>query len=177
MLLLGLGTNLGDRLQNLRDAVNAIHQLDGVSVSVTASLYETDPVDCPPDSEPFYNTVIGVTTTRSAEELLPLFRATEANLGRPNVHGHHTPRTIDIDLLANGDITINTPTLTLPHPRMLQRRFVLQPLADIAGSLILPGQMLTIAEHLAALQSPEPPLKLVAKNWLPPPLIKKPTTC
>lgn len=167
MLLLGLGTNLGDRLQNLRDAVTAIQQLDGVSVSVAASLYETDPVDCPPGSEPFYNTVIGVVTSRSAEELLPLFRAVEANLGRPNVHGHHTPRTIDIDLLADGDVAIHTPTLTLPHPRMLERRFVLQPLAEIAGLLVLPGQTLTIAEHLATLQSPEPPLKLVTEKWLP----------
>lgn len=165
---IALGSNLGDRLGHLRAAVREIlrathrTQLDAV-----APLYETEPVDCPAGSQSFFNTVIEISAVLEPLTLLHELRRIESLLGRPNLHEHHAPRTVDLDLLYAGDVAMQHPELTLPHPRLTQRRFVLQPLADIRPDLVLPGQTQDIATLLAQLVSPEPPLRLVERDWLP----------
>lgn len=163
-----MGSNLGDRLQHLQQAVEKLLQaLPSASLVAAAPLYETDPVDCPAGSQSFYNTVIEVRADLEPLAMLRELQSLETLLGRPSGHGHNAPRTVDLDILYAGDATMNQPDLILPHPRMTQRRFVLQPLADIRPDLVLPGANHTIAEFLAVLDSPEPPLRLIQKHWLP----------
>lgn len=159
-----LGSNLQDRLSNLRAGVHAIHQLPDTQVTAAAPLYETDPVDCPPGSQTFYNSVIEVLSAFEPETLLRELRHIEARLGRPNVHEHHAPRTIDLDILCASSLVMNTPTLTLPHPRMTQRLFVLQPLADLQPDLVLPGQTCPVSDLLRKLLTNEAPLRWVASG-------------
>ena len=166
---IALGSNLGDRLQNLQAAVEALlRQRDpAIRLRVAAPVYETDPVDCPPGSRPFYNSVIEI----EAEGLAPLallhtLRDIEAQLGRPNAHAHHAPRTVDLDLLYADDLTMDHPDLILPHPRLHLRRFVLQPLSEVCPDLILPRQSSSISALLAQLTTPEPPLRLVSRTWI-----------
>jgi 2-amino-4-hydroxy-6-hydroxymethyldihydropteridine diphosphokinase len=83
-----------------------------------------------------------------------------------NAHEHHAPRTVDLDLLYADGVAMGHPELTLPHPRLHRRRFVLQPLADIRPELVLPGQTRDVAALLAALDSTEPPLRLVMRDWV-----------
>jgi 2-amino-4-hydroxy-6-hydroxymethyldihydropteridine diphosphokinase len=136
---ISLGSNLGDRLSNLRAAVDG---LDGVRSSdhlLVSSIYETDPVDCPPGSGTFFNAVIEIETGLSPLELLARTQAIEIELGRPSVHELNAPRTADLDLLYYDEITISEGKLILPHPRMFQRAFVLKPLAEIRPDLIPEG--------------------------------------
>lgn len=162
---IALGSNLGDRLGNLRDAVRRLVESD-VRLLAAATVYESEPVDCPAGSQNFFNTVIEVEAKMEPLELLETLRAIEMELGRAENREHHAPRTVDLDLLYAGFEVMERDELTLPHPRMTVRRFVLQPLADIHPELILPGQERTVAELLQALVSVEPPLKLVAHDWL-----------
>ncbi|TLD70579.1 2-amino-4-hydroxy-6-hydroxymethyldihydropteridine diphosphokinase [Phragmitibacter flavus] len=165
-LYIALGSNLGDRTENLRRAVTAICQLPGTHLIDAAPLYETDPVDCPPDSQPFYNSVIEIRTTIALGQLLRLLRGIESRFGRRHDHGHNAPRTIDLDILCSGELVLNTPELTIPHPRMTQRAFVLQPLADLHPGLILPGHDDTVCSLLENLTTTESPLLLVDTHWL-----------
>ncbi len=161
---IALGSNLGDRLGNLRDAVRLL--VDGnLSLIAAAPIYESEPVDCPVGSLNFFNTVIEVEAEMEPLVLLGFLRSIEAELGRAEKREHHAPRTVDLDLLYAGDEVMQHQELILPHPRMTVRRFVLQPLADIRPDLILPGQGRTIAELLHALVSDEPLLKLVVQDW------------
>jgi len=164
---IALGSNLGDRLANLRSAVELIlRAIPGGKLRAAAPLYETDPVDCPAKSQTFLNTVVEVAVDLEPLDMLQELRRIETVLGRPGTHEHHAPRTIDLDLLYADGLVLSHPDLTLPHPRLHQRRFVLQPLADIRPGLILPGQTQEVAGLLAALDSPEPPLRLVTRAWL-----------
>ena len=164
-ILVALGSNLGNRLASLRAAVAAIHQLPCTQVVSVAPLYETDPVDCPPDSQAFYNSVIDVQTSMALDSFLQALRRIEVTLGRPSEHGHHAPRTVDLDILCAGQTVVNTAELSVPHPRMHLRRFVLQPAADLQPDLMLPGQNKSIATLLHELNTDEPPLRQVARNW------------
>ncbi len=165
---IALGSNLGDRLWHFQQAVEKLsHTLPAARITAAAPLYETEPVDCPEGSLPFYNTVLELETHLEPLALLQQLQALELSLGRPVEHGHNAPRTVDLDILYAGDVTMNHADLILPHPRMTQRRFVLQPLANIRPDLVLPGQTHSIAALLLALDSPEPPLRLVQKEWLP----------
>lgn len=128
---LGLGTNLGDRLDNLRKAIALLEAARSSDHLLLSSVYETDPVDCPPDSPPFYNAAIEIETTLTPDELLEFFQGIELLMGRPADHGYHAPRTIDIDILYFGDEVIDQPELKIPHPSMREREFVMRPLADI----------------------------------------------
>lgn len=156
---IALGSNLGDRHANLR-AARAL-----LPATTASSIYETDPVDCPPGSLPFLNCVLQLDWPETATELHSLTKSIEAMLGRPDQHDRNSPRLIDLDLLAFGNESISTSTLQIPHPRMHLRRFVLQPLAEISPRLILPGFRLTVASLLAELNSPEPPLRLHHHQW------------
>lgn len=164
---IALGSNLGDRLHHLQEAVRRLLLVHPtMMLQAAAPVYETDPVDCPEGSQSFYNTVIAVSCALAPLELLREMRAIEVKLGRPPEHGHHAPRTVDLDLLYAGDTMLHHPDLTLPHPRMTQRRFVLQPLADIRPGMVLPGGAKSIAQYLGSLQSDEPPLRVVQHEWI-----------
>ena len=145
-----LGSNLGNRLANLRVARQKIVDLAGVTPPVLSSaIYETDPVDCEPGAHKFLNAVVEFDYEGDPLSLRKQLAAIEIALGRLPDHRRYVSRKIDIDLLYCGDIKIGAKELQLPHPRMHQRRFVLQPLADIRPELILPRQAKTVCELLA----------------------------
>lgn len=166
---IALGSNLGDRLDHLRQAITRLLLLiPGCRVLAASWVYETDPVDCPPGSPGFLNAVVEMEVPLPPLDLLGITRRTEAHLGRPNEHGHHAPRTVDLDLLYAEDVVMNHPDLILPHPRMTLRRFVLAPLADIRPELVLPGESQTIQTLLENLPPDEAPLRRHSEVWLPP---------
>lgn len=136
---ISLGSNLGDRRAHLRAAVTALERVRSSSHLLLSSLYETDPIDCPPGSGAFLNAVIELDTALPPRDLLMATQAIERELGRPCLHQRNAPRTVDLDLLYYGDFTMTEADLTLPHPRMWQRAFVLKPLTEIRPDLIPPG--------------------------------------
>ena len=147
-----LGSNLGDRLDNLRAARQQICDLTDIQPPVLSSaIYETNPVDCEPGAPKFLNAVVEFGYDGDPLQLLKKLRSVEGVLGRPREHVRNVSRKIDIDLLYIGDTRINDRELELPHPRMYLRKFVLQPLADIRPELILPQQAKTVRELLAQL--------------------------
>ncbi len=129
----GLGSNLGDRLENLRLAVTLLDATSGVDVTATSSVYETDPVG-PPQPD-FLNAVVEVRTTLSARDLLARFKEIEVGIGRTTGAERWGPREIDIDLLTYGEESIESDDLRVPHPRMAERAFVLVPLSEIAADV------------------------------------------
>lgn len=151
-VILSLGSNLGDRAANIRNALVELSRIDGTKVTAKAKIYETEPVDVPKEfSDALYlNSAAILETSLSADEISVAVHEIEARLGRKR-SGYHAPRTIDIDIIAYGSETRNTPELKLPHPEAASRRFVLTPLCDICPDVILPGQTRTAAELLAAL--------------------------
>jgi len=149
---MALGSNLGDRLGNLRAARKAIIDLAGVRLPVLSSaIYETDAIDCEPGAGKFLNAVLEFDYQGDPVALWKSLMEIESALGRRRHHARNVSRKIDIDLLYAGEIQIDTRELQLPHPRMHSRKFVLQPLADIRSDLILPNQTKTIRELLAKL--------------------------
>lgn len=149
---IALGSNLGDRTDNLRRALNLIYESVPGAVIRAACIYETLPVDCAPGTQAFLNTAIELEADIQPHDLHTKLKSIESQLGRPTLHERNSPRTIDLDILHAGPLTIEDETLTVPHPRLHQRRFVLQPMADLNPSLQLPNQAKTIAELLAALE-------------------------
>ncbi len=161
-----LGSNLGDRLGNFRQAVREIlHRTPEATLIEAAPVYETAPVDCADDTPSFYNTVIEVSTKATPHELLDILQQIEVDLGRPKEHAFHVPRTIDLDLLYGEGLTLHGARLTLPHPRIRERHFVLQPLTDIRPALTLTSDSQSVAQWLADLGPAEIPLRLVCKDW------------
>ena len=147
-----LGSNLGDRLENLRAARRQIIELGDVRPPVfSAGIYETDPIDCEPGAPKFLNTVIEFDFESDPVQLLEQLARIEESLGRKRDHPTNVSRRIDIDMIYCGDQQIDNEQLQLPHPRTHLRKFVLQPLADIRPDLILPNQTKTIHELLAKL--------------------------
>ena len=135
----GLGANLGDRERTLRDAVAALAAEDGIEVVAVSTLRETEPVGVG-EQPRFLNGAAALETTLTASELLDRLLAVEQRFGRIRVPGEHGPRTLDLDLLLYGDDRIEEPGLTVPHPRLHERRFVLEPLAELAPGLVVPGR-------------------------------------
>ena len=156
---IALGSNVGDRLAHLRAAAACLRAIASPGEpALCAPIYQTSPRHCPPDSPDFYNTVVEIGFAGGPLELLEQTRAIEERLGRDRTAVRNAPRVIDLDLLYLGDRCCATDELVLPHPRLAERRFVLQPLADIRPLLVLPGHTLTISELLDLLGSNEPPL-------------------
>jgi len=146
------GSNLGDRLANLRAARNAILALPNVKPPVLSSaIYETEPVGCEPGATKFLNAVVEFDYEGDPASLLEQLIRIEGALGRRRDHAKNVSRTIDIDLLYYGDRNIEGDGLQLPHPRIHLRKFVLQPLADIRPDLILPDRRETVRQLLAEL--------------------------
>ena len=160
-----LGSNIGDRLENLREARRQIIELASVRPPlVSAGIYETEPVDCEPGASKFLNTVIEFDFEGDPVQLLEQLVRIEQSLGRKRDHPKNVSRTIDIDLLYCGDRQIDNEQLQLPHPRMHLRKFVIQPLADFHPDLVLPGRTRTVRELLAELKEPGEVVR-VANNW------------
>jgi 2-amino-4-hydroxy-6-hydroxymethyldihydropteridine diphosphokinase len=134
---LGLGSNVGEREANLRAAIDALER-HGVAVEAVSSVYETEPVGEILDQPDFLNAVIRVRTELEPEGLLRLCKAIEVELGRMFGGPRHGPRPIDIDLLLLGEVELETEALTLPHPEVSSRRFVLEPLLELDPALELP---------------------------------------
>ena len=130
---LGLGSNVGDRLANLRAAVEALSRR--VKVLARSSVYETEPQGEVLDQPDFLNAVVRVETSLAPEELLDVCKVIEKELGRDFAQVRHGPRVVDIDLLLLGDIELHTDRLTLPHREVTTRRFVLVPLLELDPSL------------------------------------------
>jgi 2-amino-4-hydroxy-6-hydroxymethyldihydropteridine diphosphokinase len=144
-----LGANLGDRAATLRWAVERLGTLG--TVTAVSPIYETEPLDYV-DQPPFLNAVAKVTTNLRPGSVLASLLAIELDGGRQRSI-RHGPRTLDLDLLLYDDVVMSTPDLTLPHPRMHQRAFVLVPLADLAPDLTIPGTGATVTELLGRLES------------------------
>jgi 2-amino-4-hydroxy-6-hydroxymethyldihydropteridine diphosphokinase len=147
---IALGSNLGDRMTNLRAARNAIVDLSANRSSVRVSpVYETEPVGCEPGASKFLNAVLEIEYDGDPTELLERFIRIEESLGRKRHHARNISRKIDIDLLYADDLSVENKRLQLPHPRLHLRNFVLQPLTDIRPDLVLPNQAKTVRQLLA----------------------------
>jgi 2-amino-4-hydroxy-6-hydroxymethyldihydropteridine diphosphokinase len=135
----GLGANLGDREGTIRAAVAALGEEQGIEVVAVSALRDTEPVGV--GEQPRYlNGAVELETTLTARELLDRLLAVEQSFGRVRVPGEHGPRTLDLDLLLYGDEAVDEPELHVPHPRLHERRFVLEPLAELAPGLVVPGR-------------------------------------
>jgi 2-amino-4-hydroxy-6-hydroxymethyldihydropteridine diphosphokinase len=134
---LGLGSNVGDSESHLRAAVAALGR-HGVEVEATSSLYVTEPVGEVLDQPDFLNAAARIRTELEPEDLLDVCKAIEAEEGRMLAGQRHGPRPLDIDLLLLGDVELRTERLTLPHPEVTSRRFVLAPLLELDPDLALP---------------------------------------
>lgn len=144
----GIGANLGPREETLRRAVDLLARADGVEVVGVSELRETDPVGVV-DQPPFLNGAVSVETTLSPRALLDLLLEVERSLGR--VRGERWgPRVVDLDLLVYGIEVLDEPGLHVPHPRLHERRFALEPLAEMNPELEIPGRG-TVSALLAAL--------------------------
>jgi 2-amino-4-hydroxy-6-hydroxymethyldihydropteridine diphosphokinase len=147
-----LGSNLGERLANLRNARKEIAAMNGALPPLRCSaIYETDPVDCEPGAQKFFNAVIEFGYTGRPEELRRELAAIERVLGRPAAHERNVSRPIDLDLLYFGEVVMETDELRLPHPRIVDREFVLRPLAEIRPDLVLAKQTETVSDLLSRL--------------------------
>ena len=147
---LGLGSNVGDRLANLRAARDALGG-HGVKVVQSSSAWETEPQGEVLDQPDFLNAALEIETDLGPEELLDAAKAVERGLGRERGGPKHGPREIDVDVLLLGDVPHHSDRLTLPHPEVLSRRFVLAPLIEIDPDLTLPDGT-SLAAALEALR-------------------------
>ncbi len=153
---IGIGSNLGDRLDNLRQAVNEIANRTGAELDAESRVYETAPYGMAPGAGNFLNAVIRIQSSTSPGELLTILRGIEQDMGRPERRprtggshgGYYASRTIDLDILAWDDLVLDTAELTLPHPGLPDRRFVLEPLNDIAPGWEHPVTGKTVKEML-----------------------------
>ena len=143
---LGLGSNVGDRQRYLSEAVESL-----TGVVAVSPVYETDAVGGPAQG-PFLNVVVELSTTLSPRELLGVAHRLESAAGRVRAE-RWGPRTLDVDVLLVGDLSVDEPDLVVPHPRMWQRRFVLAPLADLAPELV-PEDRLAVAEGRVSVIGP-----------------------
>lgn len=141
---LGMGTNLGDRLQQIKQAVHLLRRINGVKVTKLSSIYETEPVGYL-EQPHFLNLVCEIQTTLTPTHLFAQIQMIEQRLKRVRTV-RWGPRTIDIDILLFGSRIIHQPDLVVPHPRMLQRSFVMVPLAELVHDLIIPGTARTVAQ-------------------------------
>jgi 2-amino-4-hydroxy-6-hydroxymethyldihydropteridine diphosphokinase len=156
LAFVALGSNLGDSRRIILDAVARLQNFSESPI-LKSSLWQTLPVNCPPDSPKFVNAVAGLISkeNETPESLLKKLLELEKEFGRTPKTVLNQPRPLDLDLIAFGNEIRNSPELILPHPRAPLRRFVLQPLSEIAPELILPGQRNTVAELLAGLPADE----------------------
>lgn len=149
-VFLGVGSNEGDRLRNISEALRRLSILPGIRIKRLATIIETESVGGPPQG-PYLNTVAELETTLPAEKLLVFLQDTERQLGRLPSGPRWGPRPIDLDVLFYDERVIDTPALQVPHPRLHERRFVLEPLAQLQPALIHPVLKQSIKDLLAQL--------------------------
>lgn len=166
---IALGANLGDRLSQLKEARDSIKEDCATGETwAQSAVYHTSPVECPEGAPDYLNAVIIFSYEGSGEDLLTYCKALEVRMGRltDGSSGEiNQPRLIDADILYLGAETIDLPHLIVPHPRLTERRFVLEPLAEVRGDQCLPGSAETIAETLRNLNTEEPSLVIYEKEW------------
>jgi 2-amino-4-hydroxy-6-hydroxymethyldihydropteridine diphosphokinase len=144
---IALGSNQGDSLSILESSLNVLNQFPGIQLKTTSNWYQTKAMGTKEPQADYLNGCALLSASQTPEELLTILQATELQFGRTS-KGDLQPRTLDLDLLFYGDLVVNTPSLTLPHPRMTERAFVLVPLAEIAADWIEPVSGLKIAKLL-----------------------------
>jgi len=165
---IALGSNLGYSYREIEKACAFLSSLSHDNSLLSAPLYRTSPVDCPPGSPDYLNSVVVIQTDLSPEDLLSALKKYEQGRGRlldSNSGPVNAPRPIDLDILYYGQLVYTSETLTIPHPRLHLRRFVLEPLSHLRPTLTLPGLASDIQTLCHTLDSTEPPLT------------KLPTTC
>ena len=133
-VFIGIGSNIGERLHHLQEAVDRLALLAGTSICAVSSIYMTEPVG-ESEQNRFYNGVLQLETSFPPEELRQQCKNIEQELGRPDAYPRWSPRVIDLDILLYDDAIIHTETLSIPHPELHCRKFVLIPLLDIANPL------------------------------------------
>lgn len=161
MAFIALGSNLGDSVAILQDAIKRLAELSDQPL-LRSSLWATSPVDCPPGSPDFVNGVVGLVprADETPESLLVKLQALEKEFGRRPKLVMNEARPLDLDIIAYGQEVRNAASLIIPHPRAHLRQFVLRPLAEIAPEFILPGQSKTVSELQRDLQTAEEIRKL-----------------
>ena len=164
LAFVALGSNVGDSARIIRETVRRLADLADGRLR-KSSLWQTTPVDCPPGSPRFLNAVAAFVPQRgeSPESLLAKLQAIEREFGRQPRKVKNEPRPLDLDLIAFGTEVRSKPELTLPHARAQQRRFVLQPLNEIAPDLVLPGHSKTIARLLSE-QPPDSGMRVFGRR-------------
>ncbi len=164
---LSLGTNQGDRLANLRDAAARLAALPGTTITARSRIYMTAPVGVKPQYRhlAYLNGVLIIETGLCTDTLSSRIHAIEADMGRVRTDDRFAPRPIDIDILYAGTDIREDDDLTLPHPRWAERRFVVQPLADVRPGLTFPGDRLSVAAILASLPGPAADVVPVPGSW------------
>ena len=153
LAIVALGSNLGDSQKILHAAMARLQAFSDEPI-LKSSLWQTSPVDCPPGSPNFVNAVVALVPQKdeTPETLLQKIHSLEKAFGRERKEIHNEPRPLDLDLIVFADEVRTSASLTLPHPRAHERRFVLQPLCEIAPDLTLPGQTQPVAQLLAGLR-------------------------
>ena len=161
---ISFGSNQGDRLEHLIEAKRQLAGTAQVAILTASPVYETEPVGCPLHTRTFYNAVLAAETKLTPNLLLDALQQIEVAMGRSPKRPKNVPRAIDLDLLLCGDEVIETERLRLPHPLMFQRRFVLQPLADIDPDFEVPTTGKSARELLEGLTDAHW-MKKVADKW------------
>ena len=152
-VFIGVGSNEGERLRHISDAVKVLGAVSGVRVVQMAIITETEPVGGPPQG-PYLNTAVEIETSLPPQQLLSLLKHIEQDQGRRPSAQRWLPRPIDLDILLYDDLVVNDPELTIPHPRLHERRFVLEPLEQLASDLVHPLLLQPIRSLLSALLEP-----------------------
>ena len=163
VVFLGLGGNMGDRLANLRRALAAVDALPAVQVLAVSPVFETQYVG-PGEQAPYLNACARIRTTRDCRPLLADLKGIEGSLGRAEL-GHMQPRPVDLDILLWGTRVVDEPDLQIPHPRMRERAFVLEPLARLAGEEKFPDSGETVAAACAKIRRKSGPWVLARPQW------------
>ena len=151
---IALGSNQGNSLDILERSLNVLNLIPGIILKQISSWYQTKPVGTPQPQPDYLNGCALLSVEQTPEELLAILQATEIQFGRTD-KGTLQPRTLDLDLLLYEDAIVNTPDLTIPHPRMVERAFVLVPLAEIAPDWIEPKSGKKIAQLLTNVDTSE----------------------
>ena len=149
-IFIGVGSNEGERIEYISKAIRALGATSGIRLMQMATIVETEPIGGPPQG-PYLNTVVELETAREPADLLSVLQDIERRMGRTPSMQRWAPRPIDLDILLYDDRVIQAPTLSIPHPRMHERRFVLEPLAQLAPEFIHPVLHLSISRLLTRL--------------------------
>ena len=150
IIFLSLGSNIGDRLKNLKTAIKLINNEEGIEIINQSKIYETSPMEYK-EQDFFLNQVIEIDSNIDASSLLESFKKIEIQIGRKKTKHKNMPRIIDIDILSYGDSIINNHNLFIPHPKIKFRKFILKPWSDIAPNYILASSKSTIKDLLNAI--------------------------